>query len=124
MRLVRDYTGAISIWVGLMTDGEYPSPCFSFGLIDEKDDSLVAGVTFYDHRGRSIMMAGAAHSARWALNRSIMKEMFQYPFVTLGCERMQSTVAVDNHRSRRFTEGVGFREEGLLRRAVDRKSVV
>lgn len=124
MRVVADYSRAIATWVGLMCDGEFPEDCVSFALLDEKDDSLVAGITFYDHRGPSIMVAGAATSARWALNRQIMKELFAYPFVTLGCERLQSTVAVDNRRSRRFTEGLGLREEGLLRRAFYGKDAI
>jgi RimJ/RimL family protein N-acetyltransferase len=124
MYLVRDYHSVISQWVALMCDGEFPDPVISFGVLDEKDDSLVAGVTFYDHRGHSIMVAGAATSARWALNRQIMKELFEYPFVTLGCERMQSTVSVENRRSQRFTEGLGFRREGLLRRAYNGKDAI
>lgn len=124
MYLTRDHYNVIAQWVALKCDGEIPEPIFSFGILDEKDDTLVAGVTFYDHRGHSVMMAGAATSARWALRRDIMKEMFQFPFRELGCERMQSTVAVDNLRSRRFTEGIGFEQEGLLRRAYNGKDAI
>ncbi|HXK14080.1 MAG TPA: GNAT family protein [Gaiellaceae bacterium] len=59
--------------------------------------------TFPSHRGRGFARCAAALVCRFA-------------FQNLGVERIEAYVEPDNAASRRVVEGVGFREEGLVRK--------
>jgi len=78
---------------------------------------LVAGVVYHDHypRYRHIQISMAADSPRWA-QRGVIRGLLAYPFVQLGCERVTLTVPHTSHRVLKFTKGIGFVSEGVLRR--------
>ncbi len=89
--------------------------CTAIGII--RHEKLVAGVVFFDYspQYKSIQFAGASDSAMWA-SKSVLRSLFSYPFVQLGCVRMTSMVAKKNKRSRKFTEGIGLKLEGVARK--------
>lgn len=78
----------------------------------------VAGVVWTHYRGHDITLNLAADTARWA-RRGVITAILSYPFRQLGCARCTAFVGRQNKRSFRLTEGVGFRREGLMRRAAD-----
>ncbi|MGI9345511.1 MAG: GNAT family N-acetyltransferase [Gammaproteobacteria bacterium] len=57
-------------------------------------------------------------SPRWC-NRSVLRQLFHYPFVILGVLRLQTICEAKNPRIRKFNQHLGFIEEGILREAWD-----
>jgi RimJ/RimL family protein N-acetyltransferase len=88
-------------------------------------DTLIGGVVFHNmrvHGGRpfDIEMSGAADDATW-LWPATLRKLFAYPFIQLGCVRMTSIIGRKNKRARKVVEGLGFRLEGVARKAIDGK---
>lgn len=80
----------------------------------ERDYELVAGVVYEGYNGHNVWMHVAAiPGARW-LCRNYLRYCFAYPFAELGCSRVSGYVEASNHRSRRFTEHLGFTVETTL----------
>lgn len=86
--------------------------------ISSSDGMPLAGVVWTNYRGHDITLNLAADSPRWA-RRGVITAILSYPFRQLQCERCTSFVGRQNKRSYRITEGVGFKREGLMRRAAD-----
>ncbi len=81
-----------------------------------KDGELVGGVVYYYFTGLDIE-ATAAGLPGW-LTPAHVKQIFDYPFIQLGCRRLTATVARRNKKSRRFVERLGFKLEGVRRKAL------
>lgn len=81
----------------------------------ERGGQLVGGVVYHEFRGNDVQMSCAATSRRW-LTRPFLSAIFNYPFVQLGCDRVTACTPKKNVHTRRFLEGVGFIEEGNMRR--------
>lgn len=80
---------------------------------------LVAGVVFHNYRaGIDIEVSLAADSPSWA-HPAILRRLFGYPFNQLGVVRLTCIVGRKNKRCRRFSEGLGWKLEGVVRRAYD-----
>ena len=77
--------------------------------------ALIGGAVYHEFRGNDIQISCAAVSRRW-LNKRFIKAMFVYPFIQLGCDRVTSCIPSRNAHTRRFIEGLGFKEEGSMRR--------
>ena len=100
--------------------GEVPS-AFSnpMGIGIEEHGELVAGVVYERFNGASITMHVAANpGARWATPK-FLRVFFAYPFIQLGCNRVNGLVRVDNLVAQRFDEHLGFAREGLIRCGCD-----
>jgi RimJ/RimL family protein N-acetyltransferase len=81
----------------------------------ERAGELVGGVVYHEYRGNDIQMSTAADSRRW-LTEGVLRALFVYPFVTLGCERVSAFTPKGSTSTRRFLERLGFVEEGNMRR--------
>lgn len=89
------------------------------GLGVVRQNKLVAGVVFQNQRGDvDIEVVIAATDASWAYPATL-RTIFNYPFVQLGLVRMTAIIGRKNKRSRRFCEGLGFKQEGCIRRALN-----
>ncbi len=64
-----------------------------------------------------VEMSCAADSPRW-WSREVGRAMFKIPFEQFGCERVTARVRKKDKRTRRFVEGIGFKLEGIMRRAL------
>lgn len=102
-------------WVGPQIDEENLRPGIGIGL--EEDGRLIAGVCFNNYLGPSIMMHCAAEPGRRWLNKEFLWRCFAYPFLQLQCHRVTALVRVDNLDAQRFDEHLGFKREGLIRKA-------
>jgi RimJ/RimL family protein N-acetyltransferase len=82
------------------------------------DGRIVAGMACMNHdpAHAHVEIAFAADSPRWASRRMIARFM-AWPLHQLGCRRVSAVVAADNRSVIRLLEGMGFRREGVLRRA-------
>lgn len=90
----------------------------SLGIGD--DEKLLAAIVYTDYTGYSMQLSIAAESPRWC-SRTALKAIFHYPFNDCNCVRVTACVAKKNTRSRRLVQGLGFKQEGVVRRgfAVD-----
>lgn len=104
----------ISKWVWEQL-GEEDSGGEAIGL--ERDGELIAGVVFNMYTGASISMNVVAAPGKNWLNREFLFRSFAYPFLQLRCYRATALVKVDNDVSTKFVEALGYKREGLLRRA-------
>lgn len=93
----------------------------AFGVLDS-NHNIVIGVV-YNNFFKS--PAGAPISIEINLvsdgtkrcNRSILHQIFAYPFIQLGVKRVQATCSEQNTQVRRFLEHAGFQHESIAREA-------
>lgn len=81
------------------------------GIIDPAKNEIIAAAVFHNYRGHDIQIGFCADSPRWA-QRGVIRAVFHYPFVQLGCLRLTSIPAETNIRARKLNEGLGFKIEG------------
>lgn len=108
----------VAAWVDLRL-GQKPSGGQRVAIGVERDGQIIAGVVYNGFRGdgltaRTCTMAVAADDPRWC-TRGNLRAFFAYPFVSLGCRRVNAIVARKNRRARKLVEGLGFRQEGKIR---------
>jgi RimJ/RimL family protein N-acetyltransferase len=87
-----------------------------------KNDKLVGCVQFSDfYSGNSIMIHAAFHPAhRAAMNRKVMKQVFNFTFNILKVHRVNTySILGLTDKVIKFILGMGFQEEGILREAVE-----
>lgn len=87
----------------------------AMGIMDR--GVFIAGVVWHDYTGHDLHLSAAAASPRWA-RKGVMRAIFHYPFVQLGCRRVTATTGSGNVRLHRFVEGIGMMREGVLRQAM------
>lgn len=103
-------------WVAPQIDeDEFGDDAVGIGL--EKDGELIAGVVFNNYNKLNIHMHVAAKKGTNWLNRQYLTCCFAYPFVQLGVNRVTGLVRVDNLPAQKFDEHLGFKREGIVRRA-------
>ena len=127
MKLVLGQDQAVAAWVARkigFDDPDFFGPCSAI-LVADNDDTALAGVVFSGFRDvyKSIEISCAADSPRWA-TRGVIHALLAYPFDQLGCERVQVTIPLRNERARRFCKGIGFTQEGIMRRGFGRDHAV
>lgn len=100
-----------------MRDRDF-GPASALGVVDQ-DGIILGGVVFHAYRPQDgdIEMSAAFDHPRWAMPQTL-RHLFRYPFVQLNCIRMTTITPRGNKRARRFDEGLGFKLEGVLRKAV------
>ena len=105
----------------ITTDHRDFGPFTTMGVFDVRDGrqpALIAAAVFHRYRQFDLEITFAADTPRWA-TRGVIRAILQYPFVQLGCERVTTIVGRRNKRSRKLQRGLGFREEGIVRRGYD-----
>ena len=90
-----------------------PARCIAFRR--RADREIIYGGAFNEYRGRDIQYHAACDDPA-VLTRSRIRLLFAYPFTQLGVERISCVVAASNRRSRKVVEGLGWRQEGVIRR--------
>ena len=72
--------------------------CKGIGIVDE-EGKLIGGIVYFNYDPRAeIIEIGAAVTSRRAINRSIWKRMFEYPFIECGCQMVVARVRADDER--------------------------
>lgn len=99
-------------------DGTWPVT--AFGVV--RRGNLIGGAIYHQYRPQDgdIMVSVAFDRPDWCLPGTV-RALFDYPFNQLGCERITAAVGRHNKRSRRTVEGLGFKLEGVCRKALGRK---
>lgn len=88
----------------------------SLGVI--RNGKLVGGVVYHDYRDLDgdIQLSAAFSTPLWC-QRETVRDLFGYPFNQLGCSRITMLVRRSNKHARKFTEGLGLKLEGIVRKA-------
>ena len=89
--------------------------CTAIGVAEDK--RMIAGVVFNNYRGHMIEASIAATDPCWC-NKTVLHAFFAYPWLQLKVRRLQVIVAKKNKHSRHFVERLGFKFEGLCRKAM------
>lgn len=80
--------------------------------------AIVGGVTYSQYTGTDMRCCFAGSSPKW-LSRDTLRQFFSYPFEQIGCARISVLVGVNNERSLKVVRGLGFIQEGVIRKAMD-----
>lgn len=117
MRLVQNDGKAVAAWVaqripfvGVRGFGQ----CSAIGVVD-KNGKAVCGVVYHDWQPQFGTMAFsiAADSPRWA-QRSIIAQLFAYPFVQVQVNKLWTATPSSNEAALRLCKGVGMTREAVL----------
>lgn len=94
-------------------DGEYSA----IAVVDEVGETIAAVAIYHDFyrmgTGAKIEMSMAAENPRWA-QKGIIRALLHYPFFQLECHVVICTTGRGNRRTRRFLQGIGFVERGMV----------
>jgi RimJ/RimL family protein N-acetyltransferase len=93
----------------------------ALGVYEESD--LIAAVVYHEFRGNDIQMSVAASKKRW-MSKRVLAALFAYPFDQIRCDRVTAMTPKNAASTRRFLLGVGFKEEGNLRRGFLRDDCI
>ena len=114
--VIYDQQPRILAWVGERIDEDDFGPgAMAIGL--EHNGELISGVVYNMYTKASICMHVAAIPGKRWMTREYLWRAFAYPFIQLGCNRVTGLVRADNITAQRFDEHIGFKREGLLRKA-------
>lgn len=115
-RVVYGEDARVAQWVGDLVGENYAAGSAAIGL--EQDGELIAGVVFDLYTGPSISMHVAAVPGKRWMTKDFLWRCFAYPFLQLQCNRITGLVRADNLVAQKFDEHLGFKREGLLRKAA------
>lgn len=85
-------------------------PCTTIGVV--KNNSLAAVLVYNNYQWPNIEMSLATSTPYWA-SREVLRGIFRYPFVQLGCKRVTAVMAESNVMGRAFVVRLGFVQEGV-----------
>ncbi len=85
----------------------------AYGFVD--NDRIVGSFVFSEYTGHDVHMYCASDNPR-IFQRRYIKAMFDYCFNDLKVRRVSAMCNESNLRSRKLISGVGFKQEGRLRR--------
>lgn len=95
------------------------------GLVQLRDGEPVGAVLFEQNNGVNVFAHCAGTPGKPWLTRQMLYNMFHYPFVQQGVERVTLWINADNTKSIKFAEHLGFEYEATLMRAgSDRQAVM
>ena len=99
-------------------------PCAAIAVLGN-DGAMRGGVVYHNYLAqyRSIEMSAAAVSKRW-LTPEVLRAIFRYPFVQLNCRRVTMITGRKNEQARQLLRGLGFRQEGVVRRGLGNEDAI
>ncbi len=104
----------VAEWAKPKLDGDITWRNFqAFGF--ELDGDLIGAVVFTEYTGNDIHASVASTNPRW-WHRRYIKMLYEYAFEQCGCSRISALVNETNAKSIKLVQGLGFQEEGRLRR--------
>jgi hypothetical protein len=105
---------AVGHWAAsLLNSAYFEARSHAIGI--ERDGKLVAGIIYEQWTGKSIT-CHAAFPGR--LTPGFLREIFNYPFVTCGVEKMIAPVSSTNSKIMKLLHNMGFAEEARITNAA------
>lgn len=97
--------------------GENFGPCSTMGVLDS-EGLMAAGAVYHAYRPafRGLEISFAMRPGFY-LSRSAISALLRYPFAELNCVRVTAVTPLKATSTRQFLEKLGFKREGVLRRA-------
>ena len=104
-------------WVSdkLKGDVDLPLTSPSYGVMI--DGKLAGGVVFVGYDGHNSYMHVASDGSRRWITKKLIRMTFALPFILAGCRRVTGLVRTDNLEAQHFDEKLGFKREGIIRKA-------
>lgn len=96
--------------------GAAESKCRAIGVV--RGGKILGGVCYhslYITEGCKSMMVDWAGENGW-LTKERLCVLFSYPFIDIGCDRIDAVVSADNLRSIKICQKLGFEIDGVLRK--------
>lgn len=126
MRLIFGQDEGVAKWVAQHIphmSGTVLRDFSAIGVVNERGP--VAGVIYHNYIPdyRSVEISMAATTPRWA-QRGIIRGLLHYPFVQMDCNRVTTVTPHTNTRAIKFNKGIGFKQEGVIRRAFGKDHAV
>ncbi len=115
-KVVSDHNNIITEWVchQLGYGTEWLQNYITYGVLRKK--KIIAGLIFHDiHPGDDLSWTIYSSDKHWC-TRKIIKFFMQEAFEYFQCRRINILVNTDNKKCLKLVTGLGFRNEGLLRR--------
>lgn len=121
VHFVTDSNQVMCEWIAKRIKGFTPEsfqPCSTLGIM--RQGKIIAALAFnnFQPMPRDIHLTIAAESPAWA-SRKVLRQIFNYIFIQMGCLRTTVMIAKNNKRARKLAEGVGYKYEGNLRKGFD-----
>lgn len=117
-RLIYGFNHEVGQWVADRIDGySVGENATAIGVLNVEKTDLVAGVTYENWNGVNIEAAIAVDDQTWC-NKSVLKGLFGYPFLQLGCEAITISVASSNAASLNIAVKMGFEAEAIIKFAA------
>ena len=88
-----------------------------------RDNKLACVLVAYHPTTTNIMLSIAASTPRWASKQNIAA-IGQWIFGQMGMKHISTVCLKSNKRSRKFTEGLGFRVEGKVRKGGNDEDMI
>ena len=98
---------------GYNRNGEPLFQCMGFA----RDDQLMCVAMLYMQTVNGVVASFAATNPRWASKENVAA-WGHWIFEQAGKDRVSAMVLKSNKRSRKFVEGIGFKVEGKVRKAL------
>jgi len=106
-----DEGGKVARWVAQHIPGceRGFGNCTALAVIDA--DTLVAGIVYHNYAPAAgvIEISASSTTPRW-LTRSVLFEMFSYPFEQIGCQLVAMRIRPSDKPLRRMLKAYGFSE--------------
>jgi len=100
--------------------------CRVLSAVDFNDSFVLTVVLSNFVKGNIDMHVAAAPGGQWARPKAIIEmfnSVFHYAFTRHNADRVTGLVPADNLEARRFDEHLGFKLEGLMRKALNGKDL-
>ena len=87
----------------------------AIGIMNKEGSRMIAGVVYSEYypEHKTIQMSIASISPMWARKETI-RRLLVYPFEQLGVFKIIITTAIDNIKSLKVTDHIGFKREAVL----------
>lgn len=97
-----------------------PEMCEPIGVLDPTRQRLLAVAIFHNYMRAydRIEITAASKSPRWC-SRGAIRALLHYPFVQLGCRKLEAYIECTNEPALAFARRVGMVREGVLRHHFD-----
>jgi len=111
-------TALVGAYVGEKCGCDFVPGMFQALAILNDNGDFCAGVVISEFRGHDCQISCATETGV-AWRDHVVRAVFDYIFIQLGCARCTSITKKGNKRTRAFLEDLGFKHEGTLRRGFD-----
>ena len=116
----------VSEWVAKRVGLECADDFGPHASIGVARDKPIAGVVYSwlrkEPHGNDVRVSIAAVTGSHWAQPVVLRRLFEYPFEQLDCVRLTAIIREGNAASERMVRHMGFRKEGVMRRAWDGKS--